>query len=449
MNNIYFIISSLLLIFLVFSCTERNDPVEVGTHPTEWNNSGSIKFHGKNVIFSGPGACQSCHGEDYQGGSSGVSCYDCHAGYPHPPGWTDSESEQFHGEVVEDSGPEQCQSCHGEDYNGGSSRVSCYDCHAGYPHPPAWTDPESEQFHGEVVEDSGPEQCQSCHGEDYQGGSSGVSCYSCHASYPHPDGFGDVESTAFHGEYFKVIANWELMPCQSCHGKEYTGKNTGLSCKNEGCHNSESGPEACNTCHGEFTSLVTNTQKWAPPKGLNDETDITQAAVGAHQVHLSYYSYLTGTLTCSECHIVPEKYSDEGHIDDSEGAEVIFDGELAVIKTQGENRVPMPVYNRSNTSCSEVYCHGNWGLLKSLSNNTLAYADTLIEGNTAVVSWVDTTTAACGTCHNIPPTGHSNFGPGACANCHNEVVNNNGEIIDNEKHANGKVNLFSSEYDMF
>lgn len=347
MNKIYFIIFSFLLIFLVFSCTKKNEPVKVGTHPTEWNNSGSIKFHGESVVFSGPEVCQSCHGEDYQGGETGISCYDCHI------------------------------------------------------------------------------------------------------NYPHPDGFGNSESPAFHREYFKTLANWDLTECQSCHGSDYQGANTRLSCTQSECHYSEDGPEACNTCHGEFTSLVTDIQKWAPPKGLNEETDITQVAVGAHQAHLTYYSYLTGTLACSECHIVPENYSDEGHIDDSEGAEVIFNGTLAVIPTQGGERVPMPVYNRSNNSCSEVYCHGNWGLLKSLSNNILVYADTLIEGNTAVVSWINASTATCGTCHNIPPSGHSNFGPGACANCHNEVVNNNGEIIDNEKHANGKVNLFSSEYDMF
>jgi hypothetical protein len=347
MNKIYFIISSLLLIFLVLSCSEKNEPVEVGTHPTEWNNPGSMQFHGKSVILSGPEECQSCHGESYQGGETGISCNDCHT------------------------------------------------------------------------------------------------------DYPHPDGFGNSESPAYHGEHFKEIDNWNLTGCQFCHGSDYQGANSGVSCTQLECHYSDKGPEACNTCHGEFTSPVTNIQKWAPPKGLDEETNTTDAEVGAHQAHLTYYSYLPGTLPCRECHIVPENYSDEGHLDDSEGAEVIFNGILAVLSTQGGERVPMPVYNKSNNSCSEVYCHGNWGLLKSQSNFPNLYSNSLIEGNTALFSWVETTSPACGTCHNIPPKGHSNYGPGDCADCHGDVVNNNAKIIDSKKHANGKVNVFGREYDMF
>ncbi len=318
-------------------------------------------------------------------------------------------------------------------------------------HPEGWNNPASEKFHGKTVIESGRQSCQSCHGENYEGGNSGVSCYTCHViTYPHPNGFAQIGSPQFHGQYFKDIANWELQPCQTCHGTNYTGGNTGTSCKNSGCHSSAKGPEACNTCHGQFTGNVASLKTWAPPKGLNDETDMEEVAVGAHQAHLDYYSYLPDLASCQECHIVPQNYSDPGHIDDSPDAEVVFDGSLAYVKTEGGNRVPSPTYSNTNNTCSSVYCHGNWGLLKAQSSRKFAYGSAvLMEGNSANVNWTNTTAAVCGSCHNLPPTGHVSQSIDDCSDCHTGVVDEDGVILDNQKHINGKVNVFGEEYPMF
>ena len=72
-----------------------------------------------------------------------------------------------------------------------------------------------------------------------------------------------------------------------------------------------------------------------------------------------------------------------------------------------------------------------------------------MEGNTATVSWVDSTTAVCGSCHSLAPTGHLSYDISACGGCHMGVVNASGVILDNKKHINGNVNVFGEEYPMF
>ena len=103
----------------------------------------------------------------------------------HPSGWTDENSEDSHMAKISVKGIEDCKDCHGgvekNDYFGGTSGVSCYDCHAGGPsgHPAfeIWIgEPTNLNFHGK--DDSN--RCKLCHGNDFSGGISGVSCYVCH-----------------------------------------------------------------------------------------------------------------------------------------------------------------------------------------------------------------------------------------------------------------------------
>ena len=105
----------------------------------------------------------------------------------HPSNWIDQESENSHMAKIAVNGTEGCKSCHGgiekHDYFGGTSGISCYECHAGGPsgHPAfnIWMgSPNSEDFHGE----ESPSRCVQCHGgfTDESGGLAGVSCYTCH-----------------------------------------------------------------------------------------------------------------------------------------------------------------------------------------------------------------------------------------------------------------------------
>lgn len=196
-----------ILIFL-FSCTEFGEPP---MHPSEWlepesEYSHMARIHNNIQSFVNEddtwilalSSCKECHGNpddrfDFHGGSSGVSCYGCHAGGPSGhPDWSewmqDTTSVDFHGNRVEERGTAHCMQCHGQDLQGGVSEVSCYVCHSsvpiysGHPLESIWMDEESDQFHGEVADEEGINYCQQCHGDDLEGGISGVACTTCHSN---------------------------------------------------------------------------------------------------------------------------------------------------------------------------------------------------------------------------------------------------------------------------
>ncbi len=208
-------------------------------HPTGWLDSSSDNYHGLEVARTGAAGCAACHGDDYLGGTSGVSCYTCHNGPSgHPTGWLDSSSDSYHGLEVARTGTSECAACHGDDYRGGTSEVSCYTCHNGPSgHPTAgWFDRASANYHGLKAATEGKEACAPCHGNDYKGGTSGVSCFTCHnGPSGHPTGWFDRTSNYYHGK--RVEDNGAAI-CAPCHGEDYMGGIAGISCYT--CHD---GPE--------------------------------------------------------------------------------------------------------------------------------------------------------------------------------------------------------------
>src|SRR5512135_2630512 len=60
-------------------------------HPASWSDTTSPGFHGKVVLADTAKvdeqlqACAKCHPSSYSRATSGVSCYACHADYPHMP----------------------------------------------------------------------------------------------------------------------------------------------------------------------------------------------------------------------------------------------------------------------------------------------------------------------------------------------------------------------------
>lgn len=289
-------------------------------------------------------------------------------------------------------------------------------------HPEGWNNPQAEQFHAKVVLESGYEGCQSCHGTDYKGGTSGISCYQCHGNFPHPVGFANISSPNFHGEFIKQAPiNWKIRECRSCHGLDYSGGSYASSCVT--CHTATNGPEACHTCHGSTTNI-------APPQDLSNNTLHTAIGVGAHQMHVEN-TVITRTYACTMCHPQIENFDDADHIDNTPNAEVIFDT-LATNSGQLNTN-----WNRSTASCSEVYCHGAFALGSGGQ----------IKGKSEPVVWtaLNPDPAACNFCHELPPSGHFGQGiyttPGSCAACHGSVVNSNGVIINKTLHINGQPNF--------
>lgn len=121
-----------MIVVLISYCSEDKNPLPSVSHPTEWNTAQSADFHGAKVLAAGYETCKSCHGADFKGGKSGVSCNDCHATFPHPDEWNLIGNNNSHGKFIDANmgAIENCKKCHGSNLRGGSSGVSCYDCHA-------------------------------------------------------------------------------------------------------------------------------------------------------------------------------------------------------------------------------------------------------------------------------------------------------------------------------
>jgi len=261
----------------------------------------------------------------------------------------------------------------------------------------------------------------------------------------HETGIKNPNSPNFHGNLIRMY-NWDLNKCQQCHGGDYSGGITDGNCLN--CHEETGGPEACNTCHGDFD----DPSRIAPPRDISQDTLTTTPGVGAHVEHL-YTNDLGNQIACTNCHKVPQNYFDAGHTDSDLPAEIIF-GEIAIV-----NNGIDASYNYSSATCSDTYCHGNWTVTKDPSDTTYWFAFDVgsneMKGNNVSVIWnqVDGTQAKCGSCHGVEgvcaaPLGHIGYNISVFANscgranlCHPGIVDNNGNIIDTEKHINGVVNV--------
>jgi hypothetical protein len=172
------LLSFSFIIILFISCTELKEPTihQIGWYDNDSENIHVEQIH-KNIQFfvdnpdrgkysdsrwlSALSSCQECHGDpndrfNFHGGSSGVSCYDCHTGGPsgHPAYdvWViTSDNSEFHGKQVDRS----CKVCHtGE---GDVVNASCHTCH----------------YEDKIVELS----CHTCHYDDKI---AELSCSTCH-----------------------------------------------------------------------------------------------------------------------------------------------------------------------------------------------------------------------------------------------------------------------------
>ncbi len=403
-------------------------------HADDWLTPGSDNFHGKIVLNSSTDDCESCHGNDLKGGSSGISCFSCHSNYPHSENWKNQEN---HGQSIVNNTYtlESCGNCHGSDFTGGSSQVSCFTCHSQFPHPADWITPDQAGFHGTAISNNQTllTECQDCHGSDYAGGSVNISCFTCHAAFPHLEGFANISSPNFHKNYFRENNNWDISTCRQCHGSDYSGEgNSAKNCRM--CHFQPEGPETCNNCHGSPTNF-------APPEALHGDNLTTEIGVGAHQNHLTNTTWTTAyAQDCQLCHIKPATFDDAGHIDLSPDAEVTF----GVVASDSGNSSPN--WDRGTATCTNVYCHGSFIFKKENSANQWGYAfgETEITGNNPAMIWtqVGSGQAECGTCHGLPPQGHIGGTPELdCSICHPSVVDSNKNIINKSLHINGQVNL--------
>jgi predicted CxxxxCH...CXXCH cytochrome family protein len=198
-----------------------------------------------------------------------------------------------------------------------------------------------------------------------------TACASCTPTTIHPPGFLDPTSAAFHGAEL-LRRNWDFALCAGCHGSDFKGGTVGVSCLT--CH--VDGPTACSTCHGA-----------TGPTSL------------AHPAHVA-------TVACSECHVTPARWDDDGHILHDgvaiTGQVHVVLGARAALTVDPADRAGPPSWD--GASCSNVYCHG--AVLPAAG------------GSTPRPRWDDPTQpGTCTFCHGAPPPTPSHVRTD-CRACH-------------------------------
>jgi predicted CxxxxCH...CXXCH cytochrome family protein len=298
--------------------------------------------------------------------------------------------------------------CHGATLDGGTART------------PVWSG-------GAAV------GCTSCHGYPPPShAATSTSCFTCHPGTAKADGSidvalgnhvnGRVDVNGVHQTGWAdptqhgYAANGDLPSCRVCHGNDFAGGTTGVSCN--ACHANTgfaTWQSNCTFCHGTRTATyaAADLGKAAPPAGTQGETAATARAVGAHQKHLAGGS-IGKALACTDCHATLP--TDLSHVDGT--AQVTF-GAGAI------RGGATPTWN--GTSCAN-YCHGS----------TLDAG-----GSLTTPAWTGgASQAACGTCHAAPPPAPHTTST-ACGGCHTGYT---ATAVNPSLHLNGVLDASGSSH---
>jgi predicted CxxxxCH...CXXCH cytochrome family protein len=429
-------------------------------HPAGW---AAKEQHGYAANRQGLASCTGCHGTDFNGGTTGVSCNACHTS----AGWAawQTNCTFCHGTRVatytsaslrsaappvgsegETAATTRAVGAHQRHLAGGTigPAVACATCHAVPGDLAHVNGTATVNLNGPAALDgvtpswNGATCATYCHGASLGGGaipaptwtagSTQIACGACHGLPPPAPHTTSTSCGTCHTGYTSTSVNLSLhlngtvdatsqhpagWAAKAQHG--YSANRSGLtSCK--GCHGANldgvggTGP-SCTACHSSagFAGWATSctfchgnrtSGLASPPVDTQGGSATTNVSVGTHANHLG--TTLMATPACTACH--PNRtgsnvITDAAHIDGNGIAEIAFGG----IATTGGTR---PTYTRASAtsaSCAATYCHGGY-----------------TGGAAATMSWTSTTQVSCTSCHGLPPsTGrHGNHSSRDCGDCH-------------------------------
>ena len=320
-------------------------------------NSATMNY----IANGGSSSCTECHGSDLAGGISRVSCFGNTAGCHHGPvpNWI---TAAVHGVTAKkapgSSGFASCQICHGTgtNFSGGSSGVSCYTCHlptANSPHASQWR--TGDAYVHTTTDTGNAAACAYCH---LNGANSPIAA----PSPPAPAGTapGCFNSTLCHGStgaahpvpfnestHFNVVTATFTGECGACHDVSAPTVKPGPVCQT--CHVAASPLAAanCTSCHA------------SPPNGGAGAAYANIA--GAHAAHIALNG--AGTpISCNTCH----NGLGSGTLAHYNRAESrTAPGDAAFPATYAAQSGASAFDNSAALSCSNVSCHGgqatpNW-----------------------------------------------------------------------------------------
>jgi len=393
------------------------------------------------------GECAQCHDAPPSSGAhaahlqAALGCNDCHPGTNSAGTVT---NPVFHAnslvDVVIDSFSTTWASAK---YNSASRTCSNVSCHT-----PSITSGASA-----ISWDSTGLGCSACHGippadasHSKHVGAAGIDCGQCHSGYRLRDSLinqanhlnritnvddkiaGGTYSAAdssctrtyCHGAFSggdsaEVAWNRTSVRCGSCHGLA----------PNKGAHLAHlQNGVVCNDCHSGYSAIDSTVNKAQHVNmvvnvnstlsgGMYSPAATTCTNISCHGSGSSTVNWYDTTLFCGACHLLPPKTgSHEFHVT-TKGTDCtichsgfsITDSSVSVLHhkngtTEVDGVIDGGTYTRSDSSCSNVGCHGS----------------------ASAVNWF-TGSFNCGTCHGIPPDSgahrvHSTNNHINCKECH-------------------------------
>ncbi len=454
----------------------------VAVSPATQNHGVSAK---KAPGSSGFDSCRICHGSNFAGTTSAPSCFDlpaCHgAGIvsPHPAKpWRAGAGSLYDHVTTDNANASVCYGCHA--YTGTANPNNPHDpptpapvgtapgcfngtmCHNQAGHPAGWTATSpAPQPHGDAAKRDGTvagqgfPYCQTCHGDNFAGGSVSVSCFTCHGvNAPHsPKPWRGSPYT-----HTTTVEAGNAPACYTCHA--YTGSpnprnphdpptpapvGTAPGCYNGTmCHNdaSHAVPFFDNTAHTQATTAsftsdcgschaVTGT---SPVSGaplctschITDPRDVTNCTSchsnppsgsstaypnvgGAHSAHIALNGAGTA-VSCSTCHNGLGSGT-LSHYDRTRPTRV-SPASVAFVTTYNAETGSSAFDNSSLLRCTNVSCHGGQ----------------------ATPNWQTgsiTVTSQCTSCHASGTGQYNSYNSGEhginsshsnCTNCHNTTT---------------------------
>jgi predicted CxxxxCH...CXXCH cytochrome family protein len=365
-----------------------------GVHDPGIANPRSSAFHGASLRATRWAAMLDPQNPD--------ACGRCHDGAPTRPAGVTSTAP----------GAPACTGCH--DQPGGV--LACSTCHGSgsvaYPPRDACFFPQDAALAG----------AHAAHMKPSPSLPGGLACSTCH---PVP---GNPVIGGFHGDgSVEIIFDPQVVAGEASFDR--TTETCAVYCHDQGGARprpawTETKPMACGDCHGSppaghfagpcsnchAEANATGTALTPGPLHLNGKVDLGNGSgqcgachgsgdspwpsTGAHAAHQS--PTLTVGLDCVNCHVVPTTVLDPVHLDGT--VHVTFSA-LAVA------RGASPSWD--GVRCSNVACHG-----------------AKLADPAAVPSWTDPTgaQAACGSCHPVPPSGHTPSIDCSRSDCHGTEV---------------------------
>ncbi len=385
-------------------------------------------------------------------------------GAAHPSGWADPRSSDFHGEalraehwdrMVDETEPGACVRCH-DDGTRRTTRTApgatpCASCHTADGGPRACTTCHGSEGHAGPPRDPcfHPEEAMRTAGAHAAHAAGNVGCEVCHGPrtidglFGGTHGNGVVEVTLEPTRAGRD-ARWDpasrrcLDTCHDRGGSEPAPR--WITTTERDCGSCHLSPPAdhyagtCDRCHAEAApdgrSLVPGPLHADGIVEIGDGSGGCGACHGhgtdptpSTPAHLAHASPTLATpFACSECHRMPDTVVAAGHLDRTEGAEVIF-GPLALA------RESTPTIDASGT-CEDVACHGAG----------------LTSGSFTTPTWdaTDHHARTCGACHAAPPPPpHANSTDCGNVACHGAIVGPGPSIteVGRALHVNGRTDL--------